>query len=67
MLRVIRSQGAGFYQSQHTPCEFFYTLPPLLKHPLRFNKLGKEILFLNKPATVQVFNYGVGFQFYSLL
>ena len=31
---VIRSQGAGFFKSQHKPCEFFYTLPPLLKHPL---------------------------------
>lgn len=31
---VIRSQGAGFFKSQHKPCEFFYTLPPLLKPPL---------------------------------
>ncbi|MCC5619314.1 hypothetical protein LC605_30470, partial [Nostoc sp. CHAB 5836] len=31
---VIRSQGAGFYKIQHTPCELSYTSPPLLKHPL---------------------------------
>jgi len=32
---VIRSQGAGFFKSQHTPCEFFYILTQLLKHFLR--------------------------------
>jgi hypothetical protein len=32
---VIRSQGAGFYKFQHTPCELSYNSPPLLKHPLR--------------------------------
>ncbi|MCC5619686.1 hypothetical protein LC605_32610, partial [Nostoc sp. CHAB 5836] len=32
---VIRSQGAGFYKIQHTPCELSYTSPPLLKHPLK--------------------------------
>jgi hypothetical protein len=31
---VIRSQGAGFYKSQHKLCELSYNSLPLLKHPL---------------------------------
>jgi hypothetical protein len=45
---IIRSQDAGFYKFQHTPCELSYNSPPLLKHPL--NSLKNLLKFLNFPC-----------------
>nr|WP_256871994.1 hypothetical protein [Nostoc sp. TCL26-01] len=43
---LIRSQGAGFYKSQHTPCELSYNTLPLLKHPLSNDKKMQLIYHL---------------------
>lgn len=55
MMRVIRSQGAGFYKSQHKLCELSYKITLLLKHPLRERRLSRTLKALtDKKITVVI-------------